>query len=101
MDDGTLLRVWLGLPQNLVGNWSGISLSEEYETNHVHEGVALGPAEVAVRRLTGRVAQMYQEGGYGIGHRRTLGAKHLIAADIYTPHLQHVLEFRRVFHVDL
>jgi hypothetical protein len=62
VDDGTSLEVRLGFPQDLMGNRRGIPLAEEDVADYVHKRIAFSPAEVAVRRLAGCVAHMYQEG---------------------------------------
>src|SRR5829696_8714701 len=101
VDGRTSLGLRFGFPQDLVGDRSGISLSEQKKAEQVHDGVALGPAEVAMRRLAGGVAQVEQEGGDGIWHHRALGAQHLVPADLHTSHFEHVLELRGVFDVNL
>jgi hypothetical protein len=58
VDNRTPCKVRFSLPQDLVGDRGGVSLTEQYIAEHVYDGIALGPAEVAVRRLAGRVAQM-------------------------------------------
>jgi hypothetical protein len=55
VDNGTLLGIRLELPQDLVGDWGGVSLPEEEVAEQVRNGIALRPAEVAVRLLISRV----------------------------------------------
>src|ERR687897_2016737 len=52
--------IWLGLSQHLVGYGGGVPLAEEQEAEQVHDRVALRPAEVAVRRLIGRIAKVQE-----------------------------------------
>src|SRR5918997_4295702 len=73
MDYGTPLGLRLDLPQDLVGDRGGVSLPEEEVAKQIRNGVALRPAEVAVRLLVGRVAQVEQEGSYSVRHGRALG----------------------------
>src|SRR5215212_1020306 len=54
-----------------------------------------------MRRLAGLIAQVYEEGGDGVGDDRTLSTQHLIAANFHTPHLKYVFELRGVFNVYL
>ena len=56
-------RVRLGLAQDLVRHRRDVALAEQDVADQVLERVALGPAEVGVRDLPGRVAQVQQEGG--------------------------------------
>src|SRR5215218_6545735 len=88
VDGRPLFALWLGLPQNLVGNRRGISLPEQDETEQVRDGVALCPPEVAVRGLAGGVPQVEQEGCDGVGYHRALGAQDLVASDLHAPHLE-------------
>src|SRR5215208_5302064 len=101
MDRWPLLWVRLGLPQHLVGDRCCVALPEEDKTEQVDDRVALRPAEVAVRRFVGGVAQVEQEGRDRVGDDRTLGPKHLVPADLHAPDIKHVLELRGVLHVDL
>ena len=61
VDGRAPLGVRLGLPQHLVGHGRGVPLAEQEEAEQVHDGVALRPAEVAVRGLVGGVAQVQEE----------------------------------------
>src|SRR5215210_8109467 len=101
MDRWPLLWVRLGLPQHLVGDRCCVALAEEDKAEQVDDRVARRPAEVAVRRFVGGVAQVEQEGSYGVGDDRTLSPKHLVPADLHAPDLKHVLELRGVLDVDL
>src|SRR5215216_5196135 len=74
MDDGTSRKIRFGLSQDFVGNRCGVSFSEQDEPNYVGNRVALGPAEVAVWRLAGFIAHMYQEGSDSVGHGRAFAA---------------------------
>src|SRR5215212_7135883 len=93
--------VRLRLPQDLVGDGGGVALPEQNEAEQVHDGVTLGPAEVAVWRPAGSVAQVEQQGGDSVGNDRANGAQHLVAADLHSLYLQHVLELRGVLDIDL
>src|SRR5829696_5773803 len=73
VDDGAPLRLRLCLPKHFVGYGGGVSLTEEYVAEQVHDGVALGPAEVAVGLFASFVAQVQQQGGDGVWHDRALG----------------------------
>jgi hypothetical protein len=50
-----------------VGHGGCIALAEEKKPQQVHDGISLGPAEVAVRRPPRSVAQVQQQGGDGVG----------------------------------
>ena len=84
MDGGTALRVRLGLAQHLVGDGDGIAFAEEEVAERVDNGVALGPAEVAVRGPPGRVAQVEQEGAMALGTTE-LTARSTLWPPISTP----------------
>src|SRR5215217_4190125 len=102
VDDGSSLQVRLGLPQDLVGDRSGIPLPEEDVADHVHEGVALRPTQVAVGSLAGFVTQVQEKRGYGVGHHRALPPQYSVSPHVDASHLKHFLsELRGVFHVDL
>src|SRR5215204_1786841 len=101
VDGGSQLGVRLRFPQDLVGDGGGVALPEEQKAQQVHDRVALRPPEVAVRRLVGRVAQVEQQRGDGVGHHRALGTQDLVAADLHALHLQHVLELRGIFYLYL
>jgi hypothetical protein len=58
VDGGALLGVRLGLPQDLVGDRGGVSLPEEEKADHVHDRIAFGPPEEAVRHLVCGVAEV-------------------------------------------
>src|SRR5829696_1411491 len=93
--------VWFGLPKNFVRDGGGVSFPEEEEAEQVYDRISLRPPEVAVRRLPGRVSQVQQQGGDGVGHDRAHRPHHLVAVDLYPLDLQHVLELRGVLHVHL
>src|SRR5215212_8676265 len=101
VDGGSQLGVRLRFPQDLVRDGGGVALPEEQKAQQVHDRVALRPPEVAVRRLVGRVAQVEQQRGDGVGHHRALGTQDLVAADLHALHLQHVLELRGIFYLYL
>src|SRR5215212_11314874 len=101
VDGGASLSIRLRLPQDLVGDGGGVALPKEQVAEQVHNRVALGPPEVAVWSLVGRIAQVQQQRGDGVGHHRALGTQDLVAADLNALHLQHVLELRGVFHLYL
>src|SRR3712207_5880287 len=101
VDGGAPLGVRLCLPQDLVGDRGGVPLPEEQKAEQVHDRIALRPPEVTMWRLAGGIAEVEQEGGDGVGHHRALCAQHLVVADLYAAHLQHVLELGGVFHSDL
>jgi hypothetical protein len=56
VDGRTPLVIRLGFPKHLVGDRRGVSLPEQHIAEQVHDGVALGPAKVAMWLLAGRVA---------------------------------------------
>src|SRR5215213_2812076 len=101
VDGGASHGIRLGRPQDLVGDEGGVALAEEEVAEQVHDGVSFGPAEVAVRRPAGRVAQVEQQGGDGVGDHRAYRSQHLVSADLHASHLQNVLELRGVLHIDL
>src|SRR3712207_3752376 len=83
-----------------MGDRGGVPLPEEQKAEQVHDGIALRPPEVAVWRLASGVAEVEQEGGDGVGHHRAFCAQHLVVADLYAAHLQHVGEFGGVFYLN-
>ena len=52
-------------------------------------------------RLARRVAQVEQEGRYGVGDDRALRAQHLVSPYLDAPDLEHVLELRSVLDLYL
>src|SRR5215217_3314646 len=54
VDGGTPLVIRLGFPKHLVRDRGGVSLPEQHIAEQVHDGVALGPAKVAMWLLAGR-----------------------------------------------
>jgi hypothetical protein len=82
VDQRASLDVRLCFAHYLVRDRGGIALSEKQVLEQVHDGVALRPAEVAMRRLAGRVTQVQEEGGDGVGDDRALGAEYPVAADL-------------------
>ena len=92
VDNGAPLKVRLGLPEYVMSDRSDIPLAQRDIAEHVHERPTLRPIEVAVHLFAVRVAQVQKEGGDGIRYRRTLGAQHPVAANLYPPYLKHVLE---------
>src|SRR5215208_1403489 len=101
VDGGASLGIRLRLPQDLVRDGGGVPLPKEQVAEQVHNRVALGPPEIAVRRLVGGVAQVQQQRGDGVGDDRALGTQDLVAADLHALHLQHVLELRGIFYLYL
>src|SRR5918999_1455666 len=98
---GAALAIRVGLPQKLVGNRGGVSFPEEKVAEQVREGVALRPTEVAVWLFAGSVTHVEQDGGDGVRDGRAFGAQHLVAVDLDAPHLEYLLELRRIANVDL
>src|SRR5215203_1075918 len=98
---GAPLAIGFGLPKHLVGDWGGVSLPQQEVAEQIREGVALRPTEVAMRFFAGDVAHVEQDGGDGVRDSRAFGAQHLVAVDLDAPHLEHLLELRRIANVDL
>jgi hypothetical protein len=98
---GAPLAIWFGFAEHLVSYWGGVSLSQQEVAEQIREGVALRPTEVAVWLFSGLVAHVEQDGGYGVRDGRALRAQHLVAVNLNAPHLEHLLELRRVANVDL
>src|SRR5829696_3562599 len=82
VDGGASHGIRLGLPQDLMGDGGGVALAEEEVAEQVHDGVSFGPAEVAVRRPAGGVAQVEQQGGDGVGDHRAYRSQHLVLAGV-------------------
>src|SRR5215217_9366171 len=102
VDDGSSLQVRLGLPQDLVGDRSGIPLPEEDVADHIRKRVALRPTQVAVGSLACFVTQVQEKRGYGVGHHRALPPQYPVSPHVHASQLKHfLLELRGVFYVDL
>ena len=69
-----------GLAQHLARDRRGVSFAERQELHQVDDRVAFGPAEVGVRQLAGRVADVEQQRGDRVRDGRARGAQDAIAA---------------------
>jgi hypothetical protein len=56
VDEGTLLGIWLGLPEHLMGDRGGVPLPRQDIAEQVQDRVALRPTEVAMRSFAGCIA---------------------------------------------
>ena len=89
-------RIWLGLPQHLARDRRRVALAERQELQQVDDRVAFGPAEVGVRDLAGRVADVQQQAGDRVGDRRARAAQHVMPADVRARDLQRPAELGHV-----
>src|SRR5918997_5288309 len=98
---GAPLAIGFGFAEHLVCYWGRVSLPQQEVADQIRQGVALRPTEVAVWLFAGLVAHVKQDGGDGVWDGRALRAQHPVAVDLNAPHLEYLLELRRVANVDL
>src|SRR5689334_22220165 len=98
---GTAFRVGFVASDDLAGDGGGVAAAEQEVADHVHQGAAFGPGEVAVRPHTGGVPQGQKDGGYGVGRCRGLGAQDAVAVHFDAVDGEGVTEVGRVDDLDL
>src|SRR5205085_792212 len=100
MDGRATFRVFFGLAQHFAGDGRGVAFAKEDVFEDVDQRIAFGPREVGVRNLIGAVAQVEQESGNRVRHRRGFGAQHAVAVYVYAFDRHHIVELRRIADFD-
>src|SRR4029453_4094983 len=91
-------RVGFGVAQYLSGDGRDLTVAEDEVAQHVHDWVALGPAEVDERQLARLVADVEQQGRDRVGHGRALGPQDAVAVAFLPGDPQHRPEPRGGAH---
>ena len=85
VDPRAALGLPLGLAQHFARHRRRVAFAEREEAQQIGDRIALGPAEVGVRRHAGAIAQIEQDRGDRIGNRRAARRQDLMAADVAAP----------------
>src|SRR5262245_30675702 len=90
MNSRPLVRVGLGLAQDLAADRGGVAFAEGEELEEIGDRVALGPSEVRVRNGAGAIAQVQQQSGDRVRNRGARAAEHAETADVHAADFEHV-----------